>query len=93
MVSSDQRKQVAIDGNVAIINGDRDRMRRRNSSFPKIMVDEFSEGDHSIAIVPEIFQMGFEKGCGHGHTVGRHRTKAMIKENGNLQGSPGWQQP
>jgi hypothetical protein len=68
-------------------------MGRRGLSFSKIMVDEVSEGYHSIAIVPEIFQMGLEEGCGHGHTVARHRTKAMIQENGDLEGPPGWQLP
>src|SRR5512139_2665797 len=79
LISPDERKHVAIDGNVAVIDGDHDRMGRRNPSFSKIMVDELSEGDHSIAIVPEIFQMRLEEGCGHGHAVARHRTKTMIQ--------------
>jgi hypothetical protein len=37
--------------------------------------------------------MGLEAGCGHGHAVARYGTKTVIKENGNLEGSPGWQQP
>jgi hypothetical protein len=93
LISPDERKHVAVDGNVAVIDGDHDRTGRRSPSFPKIMVDELSEGDYSIAIVPKIFQMGLEEGCGHGHAVVRHRAKAMIQENGDLEGSPGWQLP
>jgi hypothetical protein len=71
---------------VAIINGDHDRTGRRRLSFSKIMVDELSEGYHSVAIVLEIFQMGLEENCGHSHTVARHRTKAMVQENGDMEG-------
>jgi hypothetical protein len=93
MVPSDEGKHISIDGNMAVINGDHDGMGRRNPPFSKIVVDKFSEGDHLIPVVPEIFQMGLENGCGHGHAVGSHRPKAMIQENGDLEGSPGWQQP
>jgi hypothetical protein len=93
MVSPDERKHVGIDRNVAVINGDDDRMGRGSPSISKIIVDEFSEGDHLIAIVPEIFQMGLEKGCGHGHAIASCRPKAVIQENGDMEGSQGWQQP
>src|SRR4030043_462789 len=87
LILPDERKHVAIDGNVAVINSDHDRTGRRSPSFSKIMVNELSERDHSIAIVPEIFQMGFEEGCGYGHDVVRHSTKTKIREDGVVEGS------
>jgi hypothetical protein len=33
--------------------------------------------------------MGLEKSGRHGHTVGSHRPKAMIQENGDIEGPPG----
>ncbi len=48
-------------------------------SFPEVEIYQLPEGDNCIAIVPEIFQVGFKDRCSYCHAVGNNRAEAVIE--------------